>query len=221
MEEGGNRQDHLRNAWRKLVESEERLRFWKKMVGWEVGVREIEHLGEDLKEKFRSMQMKEGQSERKVISLVMGLKLKDEKKLQRELKREKERRRKDLEKGCDSKRLFTRIISKVNSEAKVWRNIERKKKFTKKATHLKEIKEKEEIRELEKCPQEIKEFENLSIFKKVRIEAMVKQKVEVSSIGEVELDDVLSLPPKFAVRKRLNSVEMTSDVGCPNGDGKS
>ena len=220
MEEGGNRQDHLRNAWRKLVESEERLRFWKKMVGWEVGVREIEHLGEDLKEKFRSMQMKEGQSERKVISLVMGLKLKDEKKLQRELKREKERRRKDLEKGCHRKRLFTRIISKVNSEAKVWRNIERKK-FTKKATHLKEIKEKEEIRELEKCPQEIKEFENLSIFKKVRIEAMVKQKVEVSSIGEVELDDVLSLPPKFAVRKRLNSVEMTSDVGCPNGDGKS
>ena len=45
MEEGGNRQDHLRNAWRRLVESEERLRFWKKMVGWEVGVREIEHLG--------------------------------------------------------------------------------------------------------------------------------------------------------------------------------
>ena len=119
MEEGGNRQDHLRNAWRKLVESEERLRFWKKMVGWEVGVREIEYLGEDLKEKSRSMQMREGQSERKVISLVMGLKLKDEKKLQRELKREKERRRKDLEKGCDSKRLFTRIISKVNSEAKV------------------------------------------------------------------------------------------------------
>ena len=128
MEEGGSRQNNLRNAWRKLVESEERLRFWKKVVGWEVGVREIEHLGDDLKDKFRSMQMRGGQCERKVVSLVMESKLKDEKKLQRELKREKEKRRKDLEKDCNSKRLFTKIISKVNSKAKNWRNTERKKR---------------------------------------------------------------------------------------------
>ena len=70
MEEGGIRQDLLRNAWRKLVESEERLKFWRKMVGWEIGVREIEHLGEDLKGKFRSMKMKGGRSEREVISLI-------------------------------------------------------------------------------------------------------------------------------------------------------
>ena len=35
-EEGGKGQDaknNVRNAWRKLTESEERLKFWKKMVG--------------------------------------------------------------------------------------------------------------------------------------------------------------------------------------------
>ena len=103
----------------------------------------------------------------------------------------------------------------MNSEAKKWKNLERKK-FTKKATHLKEIKEKEKIRELEKCPQEKSEFESLSIFDKNRIDAMVKEKVVVSSIGDVELDDdeiaLLSLPPEFALRKRLISVEMKTDA---------
>ena len=111
----------LRNAWRKLVESEERLKFWRKTVGWEIGVREIEHLGDDNKDKFRSMQMRGGKSEREVIGMVMRLKLKDERKLQRELKKERNRWRESIEKECDNKRLFTRIISKVNYEIKKWR----------------------------------------------------------------------------------------------------
>ena len=63
IEEGGDGQgskDRLRNAWRKMIESEERLRFWKNMVGLDLGVRETEHLSEDIKEKFRSEAMKGG-----------------------------------------------------------------------------------------------------------------------------------------------------------------
>ena len=58
MEEGGNgreSKDKLRNSWRKMIESEERLKFWKNMVGLELGVREIENLGDDIKQKFRSV----------------------------------------------------------------------------------------------------------------------------------------------------------------------
>ena len=63
IKEGGARQetkDRLRNAWRKQIESEERLGFWRKMAGLNIGVREIEHISEDFKEKFWSERMKEG-----------------------------------------------------------------------------------------------------------------------------------------------------------------
>ena len=42
---GGSRQDLVRDAWRKLIECEERPTFWKRMVSLGIGVREIEHLG--------------------------------------------------------------------------------------------------------------------------------------------------------------------------------
>ena len=48
------------------------------MVGLDIGVREIEHLGDEIKEKFRSDTMKGGKSEREVIRLIMRMKLRDE-----------------------------------------------------------------------------------------------------------------------------------------------
>ena len=97
IEEGGTGQsnavaeakNNLRNGWRKLIESEERLSFFRKMVRWELQVREIEHLGESLNNKFRSERMKGARSEREVVKLVMELKLKDERRHQRELRKER------------------------------------------------------------------------------------------------------------------------------------
>ena len=94
MEEGGiwqESKDNLRKAWRKMVESEERLKFWKYMVGLELGVRELEHLGDEIREKFRSENMRGGRSEREVIKLIMRLKLKDERRHQRELREQRNR----------------------------------------------------------------------------------------------------------------------------------
>ena len=100
MEEGGSEQgstltanakNDLRNEWRKLIESEERLAFFKKMVGLRLSVREIEHFGEDLNNKFRSEQMKEAKSEKEVTKLIMELKLKDERRHVRERKKERKR----------------------------------------------------------------------------------------------------------------------------------
>ena len=91
MEEGGEREgdeaakgkDSLRDCWRKLVESEERLKFFKRMVGMGLEVREIEHLGEDIRQKFRSEVMKSGKGEQVVLKLIMKLKLCDKRRHQR------------------------------------------------------------------------------------------------------------------------------------------
>ena len=50
-----------------------------------MGVREVEHSGEDLKEKFRIERMKTGKNDREVICLIMRLKLKDDRKHQKSL----------------------------------------------------------------------------------------------------------------------------------------
>ena len=74
-ESGGKRQDIVREIWRKLVECEERLAFWRKMVALGIGVRELEYIGEDIRDKYRSESMKSGKSHREVIEFVMSLKL--------------------------------------------------------------------------------------------------------------------------------------------------
>ena len=43
-----------------------RLNFWRKMVGWGLSVREVQHLGEEIHNKYRSENMKLGMSEKVV-----------------------------------------------------------------------------------------------------------------------------------------------------------
>ena len=94
MEEEGNGQDtvnthardNLRDVGRRQVESEERLRFFKKMVGLNLTVIDVEHLGDELNNKFRSDCMKGGRSEQVVLNSIMELKYKDERRFQRQIK---------------------------------------------------------------------------------------------------------------------------------------
>ena len=58
--EGGLRQNSVRNIWRKLIECEERVKFWRKMLNWGLGVRELESISEGIRQKFRSEVMKSG-----------------------------------------------------------------------------------------------------------------------------------------------------------------
>ena len=41
------------------------------MFGWNLEVREIGHLGDDINQKFRSEKMREARSEKEVIKLIM------------------------------------------------------------------------------------------------------------------------------------------------------
>ena len=72
-----------------------------------------------------------------------------------------------------------------------------------------------EEEDLEICPQEIKEFECLSIFNREKMNSIKKQKVEVTPIGNVDLHEdeiaLSSLPPKFAIRRTLDEVDIETD----------
>ena len=218
IKEGGTRQetkDKLRNAWKRQIESEERLSFWRRMVGMNIGVREVENISEDFKEKFRSEKMKGGKSDRQIVGMMMKMKYRDERGHQRELKGEKMNLKRQLETECNSRKSLRNLLSLLNKEAKSWRKLERRK-YIQKLNHLKTIKEKEEIEKLENCPEEIQKYASLSIFSKEKYEKLKKEKIEISAIGEVDLDDdeksLLKLPPKFAVRRRLDSLDMECDL---------
>ena len=130
IQEGGSSQDNVRNIWKKQVESEERLYFFRKMLELDLSVRELEHLGEDLNSKFRSEDMKKKRSEKQVIRHIMRLKEKDEKKFQREIKGRRKEARKQLENEM-SKGQFRKTMSKLNEDAKKHRN-----KFDEKTNHI-------------------------------------------------------------------------------------
>ena len=219
IEEGGFRLDSVRDAlrdeWKKLIECEERLRFWKQMVGRDLSVREVTHLGEDLKNKFRSEAMKGGDAEKEVVRLMMRLKLKDERRHHRELKARRNLKRKELENVIVSPRQINKISKMLNGEAARYRKVERKK-YSDKANHLNRIRELEEEKKLEECPKEIYEYKDIIVFNKLEMEKLSKEKVEISKIGEVDLDEderaLLKLPPKFAMRKNLSTVNMRADL---------
>ena len=66
------------------------------------------------------------------------------------------------------------------------------------------------------CPQEIIDYKDIKIFSKREMEEMRKGEVEVSKIGDVKLDDdeisVLKLPPKFAVYRKLDTLDMKTET---------
>ena len=159
--------------------------------------------------------MREGGSEKEVVRLVMKLKLRDEKRHQRELKKVKNREREGLKCEIGSYRKFSRTMSRLYMEANKMRKIERKK-YQNKANHLRRIRENEEEKKFEICPAEIKDYEEIYVFNKEKIDKMKKEKVEIVTIDGVELDEeekaLLSLPPKFALRRRLCSISMQTDI---------
>ena len=57
---GDMRQDKIRDLWKKLVESEARIEFWGELVRLGVGSKELELIGENIHERFRSKKMNGG-----------------------------------------------------------------------------------------------------------------------------------------------------------------
>ena len=81
MEEGGvgrgevasKAKNELCDKWKKVVEREERLNFFQKMVRWGIQVREVEYLGEEIHNKLRSEIMRGGKGEKEIVRSIMKL----------------------------------------------------------------------------------------------------------------------------------------------------
>ena len=108
------------------------------MVGWKLCVRELAHIGEELKSKFRSDMMKGGSQEKEVTQLMKTLKLKDERRHLRELRGRRNQKRRELVENCNSPRKIKNILKVINGEAARIRKLERSK-FIDKASHIKRI----------------------------------------------------------------------------------
>ena len=106
-------------------------------------------------------------------------------------------------------------MSQINGEAVKWRKLA-KSKYESKAEHIRKLRLEEQEKLLETCLREIIEFEKLKIFNKSEMEKMKKEEVTVNVIGKVELDSdekaLLKLPPKFAIRNKLDDLDMRTDM---------
>ena len=165
---GGKWQDSVRNSWKKLIECQERIKFWQTMILGGLGVRDLQHFGDDLKAKYRSEAMRLGEGEKEVVKLAMDLKLRDDRRYQIELRQERKRRREELRLQIGNERSFKRVMTKINAEMKKVRQSERNR-LNEKAEHLRKIKEEIETRKLEDCPEEIKMYKNIKLFNKTEM----------------------------------------------------
>ena len=127
-------------------------------------VREIQHLGDNLNNKLRSEKMKNANSEKEVVRQIMDMKLKDERRHQREVRKERNEKRRKLEEML-SKTRFKSIISQINGESKRWKKLERGK-YDSKIEHLRKIRREEEEKRLEECPIELEKFKQIKVFSK-------------------------------------------------------
>ena len=123
--------------------------------------------------------MKTARSEREVVKLIMELKLRDERRHQYEMRKERNEAKIRLENIVKVKNRYKRIISQINGEAKKWRNTE-KRKYIKKADHIRKLRLEEEERELQTCPKELEEYRDLKIFSKKEMENLIKEEVTIS-----------------------------------------
>ena len=107
--------------------------------------------------------MKVGRNEREVISLIMGLKLIDEKKHQKELKERRNREKETWRLEIEGIRQYKRLTSLLNNEARKYRKIERTN-YNQKFLHQKNIRQKDEERQLTECHTEINEYKEILVF---------------------------------------------------------
>ena len=151
-----------------------------------------------------------------VAKEAMRVKLADEQQLLRELRtRRNYMRRKILltlgKKSRPGQRLLENLRNQAQKEKETL-----KKKFERKLEHLRKKKlDRRDIDEDLKPPDDIKEFEGLSVFTRNEFESIVTKGYDIKVIGDIELDEkekaVLKLHQKFAVLENLRKGGLESE----------
>ena len=114
--EGGPLLGILRPVWLKTTESEERLRWFRQMIGRYLLVRDVEAFLQNTCDKLRSEDSRLREEEREVSKSLMVLKRNDERRHLRQLKSEKESLRRQIKKEYGRRTCYTLIVKKLRRE---------------------------------------------------------------------------------------------------------
>ena len=114
----------VRPVWRKVVESECRLAWLNEMVRENLIVRDIQSYAKSVSASLRSEEMIMKEEERKVLSELMKVKLKDERKHLETVKRIKELARNWIKRIIGKYRKYESIMKCLKGDIKVWRQKE-------------------------------------------------------------------------------------------------
>ena len=212
--EGGRLLGVLQPIWMKAIESDMRLKWLGEMLRRDICVREIQNFGENITNQLRAASSKEEEISREALMSLMEVKHKDERRHYRECIKIRECIRDWVRKQFGRGRVKT-LFSKLKSR-ETKRKRELKLKYKEKTEHLERERELELLEKLEIVPEGLEEFSECDIFHKDKMENYVKEKIEIKTIGEIKIDEeeksILELNPKFAVMKKIKTIEMEHDV---------
>ena len=205
-------------VWTLVAHSECRMELLSRLVSKNLGLKEVQDIAESLEIQFRSENLKNNseKAEKKIVSDIMRLKLRDEKAFHGEtvMKRNMIRRQIYAQYGKNSRRSRT-ILKNLRNEATKEKTI-MNKIYEKKLEFLRDKYETDDETKLDEVPDDLKEYSDAMIFTKEKFEKIELDVMEVAVVGEVELSDaerqVLSLHPKFGIMERLEVTDYELDL---------
>ena len=216
---GGKERREAVKIWQSVAESKARINLMRNLIKEGMGLAELEEFEIDLCSKFRSSKFTVNQptSKSKKSNLVeqsMKIKLADEMAYYRESCATRTKVRRIIAKRLvNNSRPFRRAMKDLHQE-EIKKKEELSNKFKEKVEHLKtkyRAKYNKNNTEDEEIPDDIVEYSNLTVLRKVAYDALEKESYEVTVIGEVNLtveeSKVLKLHPKFGVVGRLQEAE--------------
>ena len=212
----------MEELWQNLATTEMRLHLMSELLNLKVGLADIEEFNLGLKgtlknkisTKYCEMQ------EHKIVKAAMKTKMHDEQITKRKLMKSRNQARTTLADalGRNSKRYRT-TIRKLRDAALARKN-EMRDKYKDKVRDLK-FKYREDTEErLDKIPDEMQDYHNLSIFDREKFERIQIQSYEVTCVGEIHLSNeeksVLRMHPKFCVMETLKEGAMNFEIELAN-----
>ena len=199
----------LIKVWQELAASECRLELMTKLKNLNLGLAEVEEFNLGINVQFRSEKSREklANGENKFVKAAMESKSMDEVYKNSEITRERNKKRRELaEQYGKNTRRYNGIIKKLRTEARLVKT-EYKEKYKNKLEHLLRKYREDEDSRMDKVPENLQEFSNLSVFDKNKFSKVTAVTYDARVVGEVEVDEdekaILRMNPKFSINQNL------------------
>jgi hypothetical protein len=170
---------------------------------------EVEEFNLGLNVQLRSEKSREqiANGENKFIQAAMEVKFRDEIYKNKEILHEKNEMRRKLAENLDKNtRKYNREIKILRTEAMSVKS-QYREKYKYKLYHLENKYREDQESKLDKIPPGLEEFASLSIFDKNKFSRIETESYDVTTVGDINLDDeekaILRLHPKFSLNQDL------------------